>query len=515
MTEDKVPPSPDFDSASPAADPALDGASHGRPISFAQQRLWFLDQLDPQNPAYNVQVAVSLNGPLDVAALEAALTEICRRHEALRTTFSAAGGEPRQIIAAPLRLRLPPLRLTGQPEEGRESEAVRLASEEAMRPFDLVSSPLFRTLLIRLADEHHVLVLTMHHIINDGWSTGILFREMGALYRAFSTGRPSPLPELPIQYSDFAIWQREQLQGDLFESQLAYWKRQLGRYLPPVNLPTDRPRPKIQSFRGARQSFLLSKEMTEALKNLSLDEGATLYMTLLAAFSILLFRYAGQNEIDIGTPIAGRTTVETEELIGFFVNPLVLRVDLSGDPTFRELLSRVREVALDAFTHQDVPFEKIVEAVRPQRDLGSSPLFQVWFVLQNSDPPLELERLTVTPLEPDDAPLDRGPAGTARHDLRLGLARIPSGGLSGTVEYKTDLFTASTVTSIVRNYETILQDIIDGPDNLLSLFVSRLAVVESEEDTREKLEYWEAARRTLKTSRRKSSPGGATDRSSP
>ena len=491
-----------------------DAATSARPISFAQQRLWFLDQLDPDNPAYNVQVGVWLRGRLHVDALEAALTEIVRRHETLRTTFSVTGGEPSQIISAPERLRISPLRLAGWPEDAREAEALRLASEEAMRPFDLTRGPLFRTLLIWLGEEHHVLVLTMHHIITDGWSTGVLFRELRALYGAFSTGRPSPLPELPIQYADFAVWQREQLHGEVFEKQLAYWKRQLGRNLPVVKLPIDRPRPRIQSFRGARESFLLPKEMADALKALSLDEAATLYMTLLAAFTILLFRHARQDEIVIGTPIAGRTSVETEDLIGFFVNPLVLRIDLSGDPTFRELLLRIREVALDAFTHQDAPFEKIVEALRPERNLGSSPLFQVWFVLQNSSiPDLMLEGLTVTPLEPD-SPFDRGPAGTARHDLRLGLSRLSSGALNGTVEYKTDLFSVSTIVSMVRNYETTLRNILERPNTRLSVLVDRMAAVERDEETRRELEHWEAARRALTSSRRKPLPSAA-NRSKP
>jgi Condensation domain len=514
MTDERFPSSPEFGDDSHGEGRARDAATRVRPTSFAQQRLWFLDQLDPGNPAYNVQVAASLRGPLDVAALEAALTEIVRRHETLRTTFSATGGEPRQIISLPRRLRLSSLRLTGRPEDAREAEALRLVSEEAMRPFDLSRGPLFRTLLIGLGDEHHIVVLTMHHIITDGWSTGILFRELRALYLAFLTGRPSPLPEPQIQYADFAVWQREQLHGEVFEKQLAYWKSQLGGNLPAVNLPTDRPRPRIQSYRGARQSFLLSREMADALKALSLDESATPYMTLLAAFAILLFRYAHQDEIVIGTPIAGRTSVEVEDLIGFFVNPLVLRIDLSGDPTFRELLRRVREVALDAFTHPDVPFEKIVEALRPERNLGSSPLFQVWFVLQNSsNPELELEGLTVTPLEPDDAPLDRGPAGTARHDLRLGLYLLASGALSGTVEYKTDLFAASTIVSMIRNVEILLGDILERPDTRLSVLVDRMAAVEGEEETRRTLELREAARRDLTSSRRRPLPSGAADRS--
>jgi hypothetical protein len=514
MTDERFPSSPEFGDDSHGEGRARDAATRIRPTSFAQQRLWFLDQLDPGNPAYNVQVAASLRGPLHVAALEAALTEIVRRHETLRTILSATGGEPRQIISLPQRLRLSSLSLTGWPEDAREAEALRLVSEEAMRPFDLSRGPLFRTLLIGLGDEHHIVVLTMHHIITDGWSTGILFRELRALYLAFLTGRPSPLPEPQIQYADFAVWQREQLHGGVFENQLAYWKSQLGGNLPAVNLPTDRPRPRIQSFRGARQSFLLSKEMADALKALSLDEAATLYMTLLAAFAILLFRYAPQHEVVIGTPIAGRTSVETEDLIGFFVNPLVLRIDLSGDPTFRELLLRVREVALDAFTHSDVPFEKIVEALRPERNLGSSPLFQVWFVLQSSsNPELELEGLSVTPLEPDDAPLDRGPAGTARHDLRLGLYLLASGALSGTVEYKTDLFAASTIVSMIRHFEILLGDILERPDTRLSVLVDRMAAVEGEEETRRTLELREAARRDLTSSRRRPLPSGAGDRS--
>ncbi len=476
--------------------------------------MWFLAQLSPEDPSYNVQVGASLRGPLRVDALEEALTEIVRRHETLRTTFSDAGGEPLQIVSAPPRLRLSPLHLAG-PADGREAEARRLAAEEALRPFDLTRGPLFRALLIRVDDEHHVLALTMHHIITDGWSTGVLFRELGALYGAFSTGGPSPLPELPIQYADFAVWQREPLRREVFEKQLAYWKRQLSRNLPAVDLPAAAAHHVVPSYRGARRSFLLPPEMEEALRNLSLDESATLYMTLLAAFAVLLHRYARQREVVIGTPIAGRTSFETEDLIGFFVNPLVLRIDVSGDPTFRELLRRVREIALDAFTNQDVPFEKIVEALRPQRRLGSSPLFQVWFVLQNSSiPELELESLAVAPLEPD-APLDRGPAGTARHDLRLGLSRTPSGALGGTFEYKTDLFTDSTIVSMTRNYETILRSILEEPETRLSDLGDRMAAAECQEETRRRLEDGEAARRALTSSRRKPLSATAADRSNP
>ncbi len=456
----------------------------GRPASFGQQRLWFLDQLEPQNPAYHVQVALRLKGPLDLGALERSLTEITRRHEILRTTFRLAGGEPRQIIAPTHPLTPRVATVPGRSAEDREREALRLTGDEALRPFDLTRGPLVRVSLFQMSEEEHVFVLVMHHIVTDGWSTSVFFRELGALYRAFADGEPSPLQDPPMQYADFAEWQRQWLLEEVLDEQLAYWKQQLGPDLPVLNLPLDRPRTRHQSFQGAMQSFRVSKETTVGLKSLGLDAGATLYMSVLSAFAMLLHARTGQEDIVIGTPMAGRTQLESEELIGFFVNPLVLRVDVSGDPTFREVLERVREVALDGYAHQDLPFEKLVEALHARRTLSSSPLYQVWFAFQNvPDPRPELPGILVAPFEPNCRQLDRGPTGTARHDLRFGLSQTPEG-LSGDVEYKTDLFNASTIASMVFDYETLLRIVVEDPGASLS-------------------RSSEVARDSLRTSRRK------------
>jgi acyl carrier protein len=369
------------------------------PLSFSQQRMWLLDQLEPDTPTYNISHALRLSGTLETEALKRSFTEIVSRHEALRTTFAAVDGEPVQVISPVTDVDLPIDDLTTLPEAEREDEAKRRARQEARSPFDLERGPLFRAKLLRLGEEEHLLLLTMHHVVSDGWSMGVFWRELGALYEAFSEGKPSPLAELPIQYADYALWQRQWLTGEVLDSQLTYWKERLAE-LSPLELPTDRPRSAAQTHRGASQELLLSESLTEALKDLARGEGATLFMVLLGAFQVLLSRYAGQEDVAIGVPIAGRTRAETEGLIGFFLNTLVMRTDLSGDPTFREVLSRVREVALGAYDHQELPFEKLVEELRPERDLSRSPLFQVLFNMQNVPasrielPGLTMERLT-------------------------------------------------------------------------------------------------------------------------
>ncbi|MEP6802067.1 MAG: condensation domain-containing protein [Acidobacteriota bacterium] len=482
-------------------------------MSFGQQRLWFLDQLEPQNPAYHVQVALRLRGPLDLAALEASLSEIARRHEILRTTFQVAGGEPRQVIAPAQSLASRVAAVPDGSGEDREREVLRLAHEESLRPFDLARGPLVRVSLFRMSEQDHVFVVVMHHIVTDGWSTSVFFRELGALYRAFRDREPSPLPEPPMQYADFAEWQRRWLLGDVLEEQLTFWKRQLGQNLPMLDLPLDRPRSSHQG-QGARQSFRVSRETAEGLKSLGLDEGATLYMSLLAVFAMLLHARTGQEDIVIGTPMAGRTQLETEDLIGFFVNPLVLRIDLSGDPTFRELLGRVREVALDGYAHQDLPFEKLVEVLHAQRTLSSSPLYQVWFAFQNvPDPRPELPGILVTALEPDCRQLDRGPTGTARHDLRFGLSQTPDG-LRGDVEYKTDLFDAPTIASLVFDYETLLRIAVEDSGRTLRRCMERLREARRREGAGRRSRHSEAARGSLLTSRRKPLHGDAPDETS-
>jgi len=429
------------------------------PLSFAQQRLWFIDQLEPGNSAYNFPAAVRLKGPLNLAALERSVNEIVKRHEALRTTFTTVDGRPAQVIAPTLIVRSPIVSLRELPESEREAEVRRLAIEEAQRPFDLAQGPLLRVTLLRLAEEEHVGLLTMHHIVSDGWSTGILIREMAVLYEAFVGGRSSPLPELPIQYADFAHWQRQWLQGEVLETQLAYWKRQL-LGASPFELPTDHLRPAVQTFRGSRQSSLLPRNIGEGLKALSRQEGVTLFMTLLAAFKILLHRYTDQNDLIVGTPIANRHRLEIEGLIGFFVNTLVMRTDLSGNPTFRELLRRVREVCLGAYAHQDLPFERLVEELHLERNLGRNPLFQVMFVLQNA--PLQrigLPGLSLSPVEID--------SGTAHFDLTLHIADTEQG-LIATFAYNKDLFEDATIVRMLGHLRTLLEAVVANPEGRLS-----------------------------------------------
>jgi amino acid adenylation domain-containing protein len=429
------------------------------PLSFAQQRLWFIDQLEPGNSAYNFPAAVRLKGPLNVVALERTVNEIVRRHETLRTTFATVDGRPVQVIAPALTARAAVLNLQELSDGEREAEVQRLAIEQAQLPFDLARGPLLRVTLLRLAEEEHVGLLTMHHIVSDGWSTGILIREMAVLYQAFSHGAASPLPELPIQYADFAHWQREWLQGEVLETQLSYWKRQLlGAAV--LELPTDHPRPAMQTFRGSHQSLLLPKHVGDDLKALSRREGITLWMTLLTAFKILLHRYTDQDDIIVGTPIANRNRLEIEGLIGFFVNTLVMRTDLSGNPTFRELSRRVREVCLGAYAHQDLPFERLVEELHLERSLAHNPLFQVMFVLQNaSGRKTGLPGLTLSPVEID--------TGTAHFDLTLHIADTEQG-LIGTLAYNTDLFEDATIIRILGHFRILLEAVAANPERRLS-----------------------------------------------
>jgi len=425
------------------------------PLSFAQQRLWFLDQLQPNSAFYNLPAAVRLTGNLDVTALEHSFNEIVIRHEALRTTFTSQDGTPSQVIAPSLHLTLPVEDLSDYSADEREAKAQRTATEEVQRPFDLTSGPLLRVKLLRMTEHEHILLLTMHHIVSDGWSGSILIRELVALYQAFANGQPSPLIDQHVQYADFAYWQRESVQGDRLDTQLEYWRRQLAGAPAALELPTDRPRPAIQTVRGAHHRFRVSADVTKSLKELSQREGATLFMTLLAAFKTLLYRFTGQHDIVVGTPIAGRNRIEIEGLIGFFVNTLVLRTDLSGQPTFQELLARVRQTALGASAHQDLPFEKLVEELQPERDLSRTPLFQVMFVLQNkSDDVYELPELKVEAEEVQ--------TGTAKFDFELFLEEREDE-LAGTCEYNADLFDASTVERMTQNLDVLLRAIVDDP----------------------------------------------------
>ncbi len=430
------------------------------PLSFAQQRLWFLDQLEPNNPFYNIPLSMRLTGELNVDALEWALAEIARRHEVLRTTFTVRDGNPVQVIAPEMNFVLPVVDLSTNPTEQRETDAKRLAEEEARRPFNISRDPMFRAKLIRLNQQEHALVLVMHHIAGDGWSMGVFSREIAALYEARAQGKPSPLPQLSIQYADFAAWQRQWLHGDVLEKQLAYWKEQLAGAPSSLDLPTDRPRPAIETFRGAFVFGNLAKDLKESLAALSRKEGVTLFMTLLAGFQALLSRYTGREDVVVGSPIANRANHDIEDLIGFFVNSLALRTDLSGNPSFRELLKRVREVALGAYAHQHVPFEKLVEELQPERSLSHNPLFQVSFVLQNAPmPPLSLAGLTITPMTATSR--------TAKFDLTVFL-RETADSLVCALEYNTDLFDELTIQRMLGHFETLLRGAVANPDQKLT-----------------------------------------------
>lgn len=430
------------------------------PLSFSQQRLWFLDQYEPGKPFYNIPFGLRFSGPLNITALEQSLDEIIRRHELLRTVFSVADGEPVQIITPPVSGSLALVDLRDRSENEREDEARGLAAGEAQRSFDLREGPLCRSTLIRLAEEDHLLVLVMHHIVSDGWSMGVLHRELSSLYRAFSQSQPSPLAELPIQYADYAVWQREWFKGPELERQLSYWKKQLEGAPGVLCLAADHPRPAVQSYRGARRSMELSQDLTVGLKALSRKEGVTLFMTLLAAFQTLLYRYTGQEDVLVGSPIANRTRTEIERLIGFFVNTLVLRTDLSGNASFRELLHRVRNVALEAYEHQDLPFEKLVEELNPQRSLSHAPLFQVMFVMQNAPAAhRDLPGLTSNQVKLDN--------GTTKFDLSVAMIE-QSDGIKGSLEYSTDLFDEATIIRLSRHFRTLLESIVADPEQSVS-----------------------------------------------
>ncbi|MEH2037877.1 amino acid adenylation domain-containing protein [Nostoc sp.] len=430
------------------------------PLSFAQQRLWFLNQMEPDNPFYNISRAVLLKGSLNVAALEQSINEIVRRHEVLRTSFTDVEGRAVQEIASALNIKLLIIDLGKLSPEEQEVEIWRLASSQARQAFNLTEDALLRTSLLRLQEEEHVLVFTIHHIVADGWSAGVIVREVAALYESFSSGKPSSLPDLTIQYADFAIWQRQWLQTEVQLSQMAYWKQQLGGKLPVLQLPTDRPRPAIQTFRGRKQSWQIPKVLTEALKSLSRREAVTLFMTLLAAFKTLLYRYTNQADILIGSPIANRNRSEIEPLIGFFVNTLVLRTDLSSNPSFKELLRRVREVTLDAYAHQDLPFEQLVEELQPERNLSHTPLFQVMLILQNA--PMEVLKLPGVILSPMEVETE-----TAMFDITLFLTETEQG-LTGVFEYNSDLFDAATISRIQGHFQILLEGIVANPDRHLS-----------------------------------------------
>ena len=447
--------------SSPASTPDLISITRDRnlPLSFAQQRLWFLDQWNPGTAAYNIPIILCMTGPLQLGVLERSLQEILRRHESLRTTFAEEQGQTVQVIATEAVLDMTTIDLSHLPEEERKIETARRITEESKRPFDLVQGPLFRVRLLRSSDREHVLIASMHHIVTDGWSLGVFFHELGLLYEAFLKDEASPLVPLPIQYADYAVWQRQWMQGEVLEQELKYWREQL-QGLAVLELPTDRPRPPMQSYQGNRLDFSLSPSLTQALKDLCRQEGVTLFMALLAAFQTQLHRYTRQEDIAVGTPIANRSREELEGLIGFFVNTQVMRTNLGGNPGFRELLGRVREVALGAYAHQNVPFEKLVEELKPERDPGRNPLFQVMMVLQNAaDSALKMPGLTIEH--------SLGDIGTAKFDLMLELEESAEG-ITGSFEYNTDLFDEATVERMIGHFQTLLEGIVANPDGQIT-----------------------------------------------
>jgi amino acid adenylation domain-containing protein len=464
------------------------------PLSFAQQRLWVLDQIEPNNPLYNIPRAIRLTGALNVDALESALNGIVERHEVLRTTYGSERGQPRQIVAPHLKLSLPVIDLSRLPATERDKEARRLAHEPASTPFDLAKDPMTRNLLLKMGDEDHILVLITHHIASDGWSSGILLRELTALYEAALLGKPATLPELPIQYADYAVWQRNWLQGEVLEKQLQYWKEQLEGAPPVLSLPTDRPRPEKPTFRGAMHHFLLSVSLAEAIRALSRQQGGTAFMTMLAAFQTLVLHYTKQPDIVLGTDLANRTTVQTEALIGFFVNLLALRTDLSGDPTFEQLLGRVREVALGAYAHQDLPFDKLVEELQPERSLSHNPVVQVLFVQQNTPRAASpMPGLEMTPY------LLEVPS---KFDMVVFVFENDKG-VSGLWLYNPDLFDATTVARMEGLYRLLLEKVTANPAIRLSELVALLAEEDQVHRASQHKEFQEASLQKLKSVKRK------------
>ncbi len=428
--------------------------THHHPLTFTQQQLWFISQLQPGTATYNIPVAVHIPGYLNLSALVNSINAIIQRHEILRTSFEIVDGESAQKVVDFVNFTVPQVDLQHLGQQQQEIEIKTLSIQEAQASFDLGQPPLLRAKLVKLQPEKSILILTLHHLVGDGSSINILVKELSIIYQAFCAGKSSPLSELPLQYTDFVYWQRSYLQGEVLAQHLTYWQQKLSGNLPVLQLPTDRPRPPIQTFKGAQHKFILSKALTEKIKQLSKGEDATLFMTLLATFQTLLYRYTGQEDILVGSPIANRNRTEIEQLIGCFVNTLVLRSNLAGNPSFKELLARVRKVAIEAYTHQDLPFEKLVEALHPNRDLSYNPLFQVMFVLQNADSDAiwKTEELET---------------GTAKFDILLSMMETETG-LTGTIEYNTDLFNADTINRMVGHFQTLLESIVSNSQQRIS-----------------------------------------------
>src|SRR5215217_733175 len=457
------------------------------PLSYAQERLWFLDQFQPASAIYNIPTAIEINAALNVRAVEEALQELLRRHEVLRTSFSNEDGGPVQVVHPRVSFKLQVEDLRSLSEGERVAAAQRLADEEARQPFDLTLAPLLRARLLQLAEHRYVLLLTMHHIISDGWSMAVFFSEYSTLYEAYCQGRRSPLPELPLQYANYAVWQRQWLQGAVIDEQLHYWKQQLAGMPELLELPTDHLRPPVQSFRGGWQAFVLGAAVSRRLRELSQQQGATLFMTLLSAWQILLLRYSGREDIVVGTPIAGRNREETEKLIGFFVNTLVLRSRLQRHWSFREVLAHVREVCLEAYAHQDLPFENLVEELQPERNLSHNPLFQITFVLQNIPTTGLMKAITSTGLTQPEVENFESIAApttqTAKFDLSLTMAETDQG-IAAELEYSTDLFEAATISRLAQHFQTLLEGITDNPEQPISQ-LPLLSAAEREQMLRE------------------------------
>ncbi|MBC7970271.1 MAG: amino acid adenylation domain-containing protein, partial [Verrucomicrobia bacterium] len=454
---------------------AIDRNGH-LPLAFVQEPLWFLDQLVPNHPFYNVPEAFRLTGQINVVALEQSLQKIVKRHEVLRSTFEIADGKPVQVVhSAPNLPLLVVVDLRDSVHDQREAEAWQWINKEARIPFNLANDLLLRASLYRLSDTESILFLNQHHIICDGWSISILLQELSLLYTTFADGHDSPLPELSIQYADFAVWQRQWLRDEVRSQQLDYWKQQLGGDLPILQLPSDRPRPQVLTYQGARHFLVLPNALTQQLKDLSRREGATLFMTLLAAFQALLCRYSGQTDISVGSLVANRNRSELEAMLGFFANTLVLRTDVSGSPSFRELLHRVQAVTLAAYSNQDVPFEEVVQALQPDRTLTQNPLFQVLFNLQNTPTSGWAAPVTLTRLELDNQ--------TAKFDLFLELAETPEG-LKGYFEYSTDLFDATTIARMAEHFHNLLAGVVANADQRLA----SIGILTTAE--RQQLEAW-------------------------
>jgi len=475
--------------------PPIVAVPRGRPLalSFAQQRLWFMAQMDPGNPLYNAPRAIRMKGTLNVAAFEQALGALVQRHEVFRTTFAMVDDEPVQVIAAAAEMSLPVTDLEEWPENEREAEAMRILEAEALRPFDLGSDAMLRALLVRLAEDEHILLLNTHHIATDGWSGAVLMRDLTALYAIAMGLEQPPLPALPIQYADYAVWQRAWMQGEVLEQQLAFWRETLAGAPPILQLPTDRPRPTAQSYNGGVHNFEVPAELMESLRKLGRREGSTAFMLLVTAFNTLMYYLVKQPDIVLGTDLANRTTVQTEDLIGFFVNLLVLRTRLSDDLTFREMLGRVRAGTLDAYAHQDVPFDKLVEELQPERSHSHNPLVQVLFVQQNTP----RSAASMEGLEISGVRL----AAPSKFDMAV-FVRETDEGLAGIWQYNADLFDAATIEQMASLYLVVLRQVAVDAETKIGAIIDLLADAQLQAAASVYEESREASRSKLKRTRR-------------